>query len=101
MGNPILISARSNCDFSLNYQTGTLDPKAEIIVITTYPQYTANAKKNVIEKSLGVKELRFSADLGSVNKLIGELQIVAENLNKFEQLASSFNSLIINEKESK
>jgi hypothetical protein len=93
-----IISVRSNCDFSLNYESSMLHPKAEIILITTQPKYKLNTKKGELTKEQDVEEFRFNAGLDGINKLIGELQLVVKNMNAFEQVASSFNAIIENSK---
>ena len=99
MKNKTLISVRSNCDFALNYETGKLHPKTEVILITTSPKYVINKKGDGLIKSAEVDEFRFISDLEGVNKLIGELQLVVKNMNAFDQTASSFNAIIQSAKE--
>lgn len=101
MKNKTIISVRSNCDFALNYETGHLHPQAEIILITTCPKYTLNTKKGELTKEQDVEEFRFRAGLEGINSLIGELQIVVNNMNNFEQTAASFNAIIENVKKQK
>ena len=99
MKNKTLISVRSNCDFSLNYESGNLIPKTEVILLTTSPKYIVNKKGDGLIKSVEVDEFRFISDLEGVNKLIGELQLVVKNMNNFEQTAASFNAIIESSKQ--
>ncbi len=101
MKNRTIISVRSNCDFGLNYETSNLHPQTEIILITTSPQYTINSKGDALKKSIGVDEFRFKTDLDGLNKLIGELQIAVNNINHFNQLAGSLNTIIESHKKPK
>jgi len=94
-----LISVRSNCNFGLNYQTSHLHPQAEIIIITTEPEY--KVKGSTLSKTQSVKELRFNANLEGINQLIGELQLVVKNMNAFDQLAGSINAMVESAKEKK
>lgn len=99
MKNNTLISVRSNCNFSLNYETGTLHPQTEIILITTAPKYILDKKKNGFTKEMDITEYRFLSGLDGVNKLIGELQLAVQNMNAFEQTAASFNIIIESNKQ--
>jgi hypothetical protein len=101
MKNKTIISVRSNCDFSLNYETGKLHPQTEIILITTSPKYKLNTKKGELTKEQDVEEFRFKAGLEGINTLIGELQLVVKNMNAFEQTAASFNAIIESAKQQK
>lgn len=101
MTNKFIISVRSNCDFSLNYQTGKLHPQTEIILITTSPKYKLNAKKGALIKEQSVEEFRFRSGLEGVNTLIGELQLVVKNMTEFAQTAASFNAIIESVKQQK
>ncbi len=96
MKSKTIISVRSNCDFQLNYESATLHPKAEIILITTQPKYKLNTKKGELIKEQDVEEFRFNASLEGINTLIGELNLVVKNMNAFEQTAASFNAIIKN-----
>ena len=92
MSKPNLMAVRSNCTFELHYQEGTLSPKAEVIIITAGPKYVR--KEDEIFRDVEVSEYRFESDLDGINKLIGELQLVVNNMNKFEQLSCSLNAII-------
>ncbi len=94
MKNNTLVSVRSNCNFSLNYETGHLRPQSEIILITTAPKYVLDKKKNGFTKEMDITEYRFLSSLEGINTLIGELQLVVKNMNAFEQTAASFNVII-------
>ena len=93
-----LIAVRSNCDFSLDYETSNLTPKSEIILITTSPKYVLDKKRNGFNKEIEIHEFRFHAYPEGLNKLIGELQLVLQNMNAFEQTAASFNLVIESQK---
>ena len=92
MKSKTLISVRSNCDFSLNYEEGTLHPQTEVILITTSPKYKLGKDKLI--KDQEIEEFRFKSTLEGINLLIGELQLVVKNMNAFEQTAGSFNAII-------
>jgi len=89
-----IIEVRSNCDFSLNYDTGKLNPNGEIIILTASPKYDVNKKGDQIIKSSEISEFRFKGSLGTVNKLIGQLQALAAMLGRFEQMSEAFNVII-------
>jgi len=99
MKNNTLISVRSNCNFSLDYDTSKLHPQTEIILITTAPKYELNKKKDGFTKEVEISEYRFLSSLEGVNKLIGELQLAVKNMNQFEQIAAGLNAVITANKE--
>lgn len=99
MKNNSLINVRSNCNFSLNYETGKLHPQSEIILITSAPKYVVDKKKTGVTKELDITEYRFLSNLDGINQLIGELQLVVKNMNAFEQTAASFNVIIESQKQ--
>lgn len=94
-----IISVRSNCDFSLNYETGKLHPCGEIIILTTAPKYEITKKQDSIVKGVELEEFRFKGSLKSVNELIGQLQLLVQSMNTFEQMAAAFNTIITSSKE--
>lgn len=94
MESNTLVSVRSNCNFSLNYETGKLHPQSEIILLTSTPKYVIDKKGTGIIKDLDIQEFRFLSNLDGINKLIGELQLLVTNMNAFEQTAASFNVII-------
>lgn len=94
MKNNTLLNVRSNCNFSLNYETGKLHPQTEIILITSAPKYILNKKHDGVDKAMDITEYRFISGLEGINQLIGELQLVVKNMNAFEQTAASFNVII-------
>jgi len=96
-----LISVRSNCNFHLDYDSGRLIPQAEIIILVTTPKYVVDKKKTGIIKEMEVQELRFNAELGGINELQGQLQLLVKNMNNFEQTAGAINSIIQSQNETK
>jgi hypothetical protein len=96
-----LVSVRSNCDFSLDYKTGTLEPQVEIILISSYPKYKLNSKRTEITRQEDVDEFRIKTNLDGINVLIGELQLALKNANEFNQLGASLNAIIKSSNESK
>jgi hypothetical protein len=98
MKNNTLVSVRTNCDFSLDYETSKLNPQSEIIILTTTPIYKLTKKDDSFTKEQDIEEFRFKASLTGINALIGELQLVVQNMNAFEQLASGLNVVIENSK---
>jgi len=99
MKNNQILSVRSNCTFSLDYQKGNLHPQAEVILITSAPKYVINKKKDGYAKEAEISEYRFISSLEGINVLIGELQLLVKNMNAFEQTAASFNAIIQAHKE--
>lgn len=88
-----LISFLSNTTFSINYETQNLTPQIELILLSTEPKYEVN-KKSEIMKGAELSEFRIFTSLEGINAMIGELQSVAANLQKFEQLSKGLNGLI-------
>lgn len=87
-----LAQIRTNTTFSLNYETGLLEPEIELIALLMHPMYTIKNKQ--IQKTTGAKEMRFKTTLAGINTLIGELQSAVVGLNRIEQLASGLNAVI-------
>ena len=94
MKNNTLVSVRSNCNFSLDYQTGKLHPQTEVIIITSAPKYSFNKNKTSLQKEQEVTEYRFVTDLSGINILIGELQNLVKNMNTFEQTSAAINQIV-------
>ena|ERR1700741_1994755 len=88
-----LITLMSNTNFSLNYETTNLEPQIEVILLTQEPVYKVNAKSE-ITKGVELGEFRFFSSLKGINEMIGELQAMAAQLQKFEQLSVGMNSII-------
>jgi hypothetical protein len=97
MTKQILIHVRSNCKFALNYENSNLVPEAELILLSSAPKYEWN-KQGKIAKGQTVEEFRINIDLASVNRLIGELQLLAQQMSSFDQLSGSINTIIENSK---
>lgn len=96
-----LISVRSNCNFGLNYETGKLHPKTEVILITTSPKYVLDKKKTGYTKENDIQEFRFLSSLDGLNTLIGELQLLVQNFNHFEQMSAGLNAVLSSAKKDK
>jgi len=94
-----LISVRSNCNFSLDYKSGKLIPMTEVVLITSEPKYVLNKQRDGFKKDVEINEYRFISDLDGINQLIGELQLLVNNINKFEQTAVGINTIIQSAKE--
>jgi len=88
-----LISFLSNTTFSIDYKTQNLTPQIELVLLSREPKYEIN-KKYEIMKGAELSEFRIFTSLEGINQMIGELQAVAANLQKFEQLSTGLNSLI-------
>jgi len=95
-----LVSFRSNTKFSLNYEDQNLTPQIELIILSHEPEYKINSK-NEITKGSALGEFRIFTTLEGVNAMIGELQLLAAQLQTFEQLSVGMNSLINNAKKKK
>ena len=94
-----LVTIRSNTNFSINYENSNLKPQVELIILTAEPKYEVN-KKGEIMKSEELGEFRLFTTIDGINAMIGELQLLASQINKFEQLSVGINSLIENSKKS-
>lgn len=93
-----IIQVLSNTNFSIDYEDFSLSPQVELILLFQEPKYKAKITKDkkhfYPEKSYTLGEARFVLTLDRLNSMIGELQALAVNLQKFEQLASGLNSII-------
>jgi hypothetical protein len=95
-----LISFRSNTKFSLNYDDQNLTPQVELIILSHEPEYKLNTKGEIMKGSV-LGEFRIFTSLDGINAMIGELQLLAAQLQTFEQLSVGMNSLINNAKKKK
>ena len=93
-----ILQVRSNTNFSINYDDFSLSPQVELVLLFQEPEYEAKISKDkkhfTIEKGDRLGEARFICTLEKLNMMIGELQIVATNLQKFKQLAHGLNTII-------
>lgn len=93
-----IIQVLSNTHFSINYDDFSLHPRVELILLFQEPKYkaklTQDKKHFYPEKSYTLGEARFVLTLDRLNAMIGELQVLATNLQKFEQLAAGLNGII-------
>jgi len=89
----------SNTNFSVDYNTNNLEPQIEIILLTQEVKYKASSKGD-IQKGIEVGEFRIFTSLDGVNDMIGKLQLMASELQKFEQLSVGINQLIEHSKKS-
>ena len=89
----------SNTNFSVDYNTNNLEPQIEIILLTQEVKYKASSKGD-IQKGIEVGEFRIFTSLEGVNDMIGKLQLMASELQKFEQLSVGINQLIEHSKKS-
>ena len=92
-----LISFRSNTNFKLDYSTNLLSPEIELVLLSVEPKYEVN-KKGEIMKGSELGEFRIFASLEAINVMIGDLQLLATQLQTFEQLSTSINGVIENSK---
>jgi hypothetical protein len=99
MKSNTLISVRSNCNFGLDYETGKLRPQTEVILITTSPKYVLDKKKSGYTKEIDIQEFRFLSSIDGLNTLIGELQLLLQNVNHFEQMSAGLNAVLSSAKE--
>lgn len=88
-----LISFRTNTKFSINYETLKLIPETELILLSTEPKYEVN-KKGEIMKGNELGEFRIFTSLEGINQMIGELQLLVQRLQTFEQMSAGMNSVI-------
>lgn len=77
----------------MNYETSELEPQAEIVILSAKPSYTIG-KKNQIVKEAALDEMRFELSPAALNKVIGELQLAAQQLNTYSQAGAAFNTII-------
>ena len=84
---------RSNTSFTVNYENNNLTPQIEIILLTTEPKYIVN-KQRGIDKGVELGEFRLFTDKDGINEMIGQLQLLAANLQTFEQMSVGINTII-------
>jgi len=88
-----LVQVRSNTSFSVNYKSNNLTPQIELVLLSTEPKYIVN-KKGGVDKGVELGEFRIYTDKDGVNELIGQLQLIAANLQTFEQMSVGLNTII-------
>lgn len=93
-----LVSVRSNTNFSVNYEQGTLIPETEIIIIIQSPVYKLNETGDKIEKTNGISELRFTCNKKALHHLIEHLQQLEERTENSDQVVDTINEVIANSK---
>ena len=93
------VGVMSNTNFSLDYDTNNLEPQIEVILLTQELKYKASAKGD-ITKGVEVGEFRIFTSLEGINDMIGKLQVMASQLQNFEQLSVGINQLIEHSKKS-
>ena len=91
-----LLSVRTNQDFTVNYETGQLDPQTEIIVLVEKPSYKIQGKK--ILRNSELTELRFKCGSTGLSHLIGQLEAAQRQVIHFEKMAGALNQIIVNTK---
>lgn len=97
-----IIQLLSNLRFKANYSTSELSPEIELIFITAEPQYKLSKEKTgVYEKNTKINECRLITDLDGINQMIGDLQLMASQLQSYDQLSKGINTLINQTKENK
>ena len=89
----------SNTHFLVDYNTNNLEPQIEVILLTQEVKYKASSKGD-IQKGIDVGEFRIFTSLEGVNDMIGKLQAMASELQKFQQLSVGVNQLIEHSKKS-
>ena len=89
----VLASIRSNLRYTVNYDTTELEPQAEIVILSFKPVYSIDKKRHIV-KDAGLEESRFELSLEAINKVIGELQAVAHQLQTYAQAGEAFNAII-------
>lgn len=96
MSKKILIEVRTNTNFSVNYDTMSLVPQVELILLMQEPRYKVVRKgeETFIKKDIRLGEFRCVTTLQELNELIGQLQLTAAALLKFEHMAVGLNKVI-------
>lgn len=103
MSKERLYDIRTNTTMRVNYETMSLEPEVEVIILSVHPQYkiTTKGKGQYIEKGNGLTETRIVTSLAGVNEIIGQLQATAASLTQFEQMAAGLNKVIEHAREKK
>jgi predicted N-formylglutamate amidohydrolase len=92
MAKSKVIYVRSNCSFQLDYETSTLTPKAELVLVAAMPVYKFGIKGLV--KTHECEDIRVDIGRETLNELIAELQHLSTVLNQFDQLSTGLNKVI-------
>lgn len=93
------VGVLSNTHFTVDYNTNNLEPQIEVVLLTQEVKYKASSKGD-IQKGIDVGEFRIFTSLEGVNDMIGKLQAMASELQKFQQLSVGVNQLIEHSKKS-
>ena len=86
-----IAAVRTNINFDVA-EDNTLKPKVELIILAQYPAY--KEAKDSFKRVSEVADLRFFCNRDAVTELIGQLQLVLQNLTQFEQSAAAINTIL-------
>jgi len=65
-----------------------------VIIITHSVKYVIDKKGTGYNKEADINEFRFLANVDMLNKLIGQLQLLVQNANQYDQMAAALNTVI-------
>lgn len=96
------VGVLSNTHFTVDYKTNNLEPQIEVILLTQHIKYKVDDEgdEGDIKKGIEVDEFRIFTSLEGVNDMIGKLQAMASELQRFQQLSVGVNQLIEHSKKS-
>lgn len=94
MTKKTLLQILTNSSFIVDYSTSNLVPEVELILLFSEPEYHLTTKKDGIKKGNKLSEFRIKTSSEGVNQMIGELQVLQVNLQKFEQMSVGLNAVI-------
>ncbi len=90
-----LTSLRSNQTFTVDYQSQTLIPQTELILLVEKPKYSNKGDK--IIKVSEIQELRFTTGSNGIKHIIGMLEQALKVSNDYEKISGAINNIIANQ----
>lgn len=87
-----LISVKTNMSLEYSVETNTMQPASEVILLVSTPNYKIS--DNAVKRHVKLKEFRFKTSLEGINSLIGQLQVLSNSMNSFEQMGNSINLIL-------
>lgn len=87
-----LTSLRSNQFFLVDYASGKLQPRTEIILLVEKPIYKSKADKVI--RGTEIQEMRFSSSSNGIRQVIGMLEEALKVANDYEKMGGAINNII-------
>lgn len=88
-----LASVRTNLSFSIEDSKRELHSMMELVLLTYKKEYDFDSKGYIKEKK-GLDETRIILSSDGLNQLIAKLQLAANQLQQYDQMAINLNNVI-------